>query len=611
MKRIMSYIASLRSFVDNIWSVVRLAWHEDWRLVTSRGVLGAFSAAIPAAQAYIGKLIFDALSTGYGSGHSHVWYTVLSYLLLEVLLFAARTVLHSAGRLVDTNLNHVLRFSIMRQIMAHAARLDLSSYEQKQFQERLQRISDETPWRVQEILGAIFNVAGETVALLAVLFVITRLGGWYVVILFGATIPALLIGLREGNMVYTWRKAWGKWYRYTDYFRHVVLLPPFFMEMRLFRLASYFVERFWGSAQIFMREYFWFEVRRQKLFAIKTLIPDLGYVCGFATLARGVVRGTLTVGDGVMFIGAFKTAQGSLSTMAQAIGDLYESYLFITDLHEFLQMSPRLVASPHARILRPGEPLTVAFRHVWFRYTADAPYILRDVSFTLEPGQRVALIGENGAGKTTLIKLLLRFYDPSEGQILINGTDVREIDLTSYYAKIGMIFQEPMRHEARVREQIGYGDLAALHDLERIRDAAQRGGADAFIDGLPGGFEAHLGMWELEEQTQKLSGGQWQRLALARAMMPHATLIILDEPTSSLDPRGEQRFFGNLLRGINGQSTRPLVIFISHRFSTVRQADTILLLDEGGIRAEGSHEELIRTHACYAELFEAQAQWYR
>jgi ATP-binding cassette, subfamily B, bacterial len=445
-----------------------------------------------------------------------VWYTVLGYLLLEGLLFAARTALHSAGRLVDANLNHVLRFSIMRQIMEHAAKLDLSSYERKEFHERVQRISDETPWRVQEILKAIFDVVGETAALLAVLFVITQLGGWYVVILFGTTVPAILIGLREGSLVYTWRKAWGKWYRYTDYFRHVVLLPPFVMEMRLFRLASHFIEQFWRSAQIFMRAYFWFEVRRQKLLAIKTLLPDLGYVCGFAALAHGVVRGTLTVGDGVLFIGAFKAAQVSLSTIAQAIGDLYESYLFITDLREFLQTSPRLVPSPTARVLQPDEPLTVEFRQVWFRYAADAPYILRDVSFILVPGQGVALIGENGAGKTTLIKLLLRFYDPSEGQILINGTDLRDIDLDSYYAKIGMIFQEPMRHEARVREQIGYGDLAALHDLERIRYAAQWGVPRRSLTNFLGGLKpiwAH-GNWKSTRKSSPADNGNaWLWLA--------------------------------------------------------------------------------------------------
>jgi ATP-binding cassette, subfamily B, bacterial len=611
MRIVTTSTGSLWQFVGNIWSVVRLAWSEDWRLVTSRGVLRALSAGIPAVQAYIGKLIFDTLSAGYGSGDGQVWRTVIGYLLLEVLLLGVRTALMSAGQLVDTQLNHLLRFGITRQIMAHAAVLDLSTYEDSQLHERIQRISDETPWRVQKVLGAIFNAVGEIVALLAVLFIIARLGGWYVALLFGATIPAILIGVHDGRIVYEWRKAWGKWYRYADYFRHVVLLPQFVMEMRLFRLAAYFVERFWNSARTFMRAYFWLEVRRQKLFVLKTLLPDLGYAGGFGALAYGVVRGAVTVGDTVMFIAAFKAAQGSLGTIAEAIGDLYESYLFITDLHEFLQMPSRLVTPPWARVIRPGEPLTVTFQGVWFRYAEDAPDVLRDVSFTVRQGERVALIGENGAGKTTLIKLLLRFYDPSQGHILINGTDLREIDLTSYYANIGMIFQDPMRHEARVREQIGYGDLAALDDMERIREAAQAGGAEAFIAKLPGEFEAHLGLWELEEHTQKLSGGQWQRLALARAMMPRASLIILDEPTSSLDPRGEQRFFGQLLHSIHGHAERPTVVFISHRFSTVRQADTILLLEDGRIRAAGSHEELLETHAGYAELFEAQARWYR
>src|ERR671924_1472625 len=368
MKIIARYVVPLRSFVDNIWAVVRLAWHEDWRLVTSRGILKAFSAGIPAAQAYLAKLLFDTLSAGYGSGDSRVWQTAIGYLLLELLLLAARTALQSAGRLVDAQLNHVLRFGITRRIMAHAAILDIDSYEDKQLQERMQRISDETPWRVQEVLGAIFNVAGETVALLAVLYIIARLGGWYVGLLFGATMPAILIGMREGRMVYEWRKAWGKWYRYADYFRHVVLLPQFVMEMRLFRLGSYFVERFWQSARTFMREYFWLEVRRQRLFAIKTLIPDLGYACGFGFLARGVVWGAMTVGDAVMFIGAFKTAQGSLGTIAEAIGHLSESALFITDLQAFLQLSPRLIAPAEARVLQPEEPLTVEFKQVWFRY---------------------------------------------------------------------------------------------------------------------------------------------------------------------------------------------------------------------------------------------------
>ena len=232
MSTVTPYAGSLRSVMANIWSVMRLAWHEDWRLVTGRGALRALSAGIPAAQAYIGKLLFDPLSASYGSGASRAWRAALGDLLLEGLLLAARTAFQSAGRLLDANLNHLLRFGITRRIMAHAAELDVSSYEEPQLHERMQRISDETPWRMQGVLGAIFN----------------------------------------------------------------------------------------------------------------TLLSDLGYLCGVGALARGVVLGALTVGDAVLFIGAFKTAQASLGTIAEATGELYESSRFITDLQTFLQMSPRLVA---------------------------------------------------------------------------------------------------------------------------------------------------------------------------------------------------------------------------------------------------------------------------
>ena len=345
---------SLRSVMANLGSVLRLAWQEDWRLVTGRGGLRALGAGIPAAQAYVGKLLFDALSAGSGSGDGRVWRAALGYLLLEGLLLAARTALQGAGRLVEAQLNHLLRFGITRRIMAHAARLDVSSYEDAQLHERIQRISDETPWRIQAVLGAIFNAAGEAMALLAVLVIIGRLGGWYVALLLGATLPALLIGWREGGMVYTWQRAWGKWYRYVDYFRHVVLLPQFIMELRLFRLAPHFIARFWDAARTFMRAYFWFEVRRQRLYAVKTLLPDLGYLGGVGALARGVVRGAVTVGDAVMFVGAFKAAQGSLGTIVEALGELYESSLFITDLETFCSCRP---ASP-----RPRGPASCALR---------------------------------------------------------------------------------------------------------------------------------------------------------------------------------------------------------------------------------------------------------
>jgi ATP-binding cassette, subfamily B, bacterial len=212
-----------------------------------------------------------------------------------------------------------------------------------------------------------------------------------------------------------------------------------------------------------------------------------------------------------------------------------------------------------------------------------------------------------GSGKTTLVKLLLRFYDPTEGRILINGVDLREIDLNSYYARIGVIFQQFAQYEGRIREQIGYGEIESMDDLEQIRNAARISGAEPFIEELPQQYDTPLGKWELEEGTVKLSGGQWQRLALARACMnQHAALLLLDEPSAALDPEAEERFFEQLLREIQGRS----IIFISHRFSTVRRADKILSLRHGRIDEQGTHEELMRRNGRYAELFRMQARWY-
>jgi ABC-type multidrug transport system fused ATPase/permease subunit len=252
-------------------------------------------------------------------------------------------------------------------------------------------------------------------------------------------------------------------------------------------------------------------------------------------------------------------------------------------------------------------PLAIEFEHVRFRYQEESPWVLSDVSFRLDTGVRMALVGDNGSGKTTLVKLLLRFYDPTEGRILVNGVDLREVNLDSYYARIGVIFQQFAQYEGRIREQIGYGEIESMEDLEQIRYAARLGGAETFIEELPKRYESPLGKWELEEGTVKLSGGQWQRLALARACMKlQAALLILDKPSAALDPEAEEDFFEQLLREVQGRS----IIFISHRFSTVRRADQILSLRHGQIDEQGTHEQLMQHNGRYAALFRMQARWY-
>jgi ATP-binding cassette subfamily B protein len=320
-----------------------------------------------------------------------------------------------------------------------------------------------------------------------------------------------------------------------------------------------------------------------------------------------IVIETDTIGDVTMYMSAYRASLGSLSALIKTIADIYGNHLFIQDLRGILLYQSRIRRSAHARIIEKDMPLAIAFDHVRFRYQDEGSWVLSDVSFRLDTGVRMALVGDNGSGKTTLVKLLLRFYDPTEGRILINGVDLREIELDSYYARIGVIFQQFAQYEGRIREQIGYGEIESMENLEHIRHAARLGGAETFIEALPKRYETPLGKWELEAGTVKLSGGQWQQLALARACMkPQAALLILDEPSAALDPEAEEVFFEQLLREIQGES----IIFISHRFSTVRRADQILALRYGQIDEQGTHEELMRHNGRYAALFRMQARWY-
>jgi ATP-binding cassette subfamily B protein len=346
----------------------------------------------------------------------------------------------------------------------------------------------------------------------------------------------------------------------------------------------------------------------QKFHFLKNVLSNIvGYYGGFVILLYQSLSRAVTIGDVTMYMSAYRSSLMSLSGLVKTIADIYGNHLLIQDLRGILLYEPNIRRSTDAQILEKHTPLAIEFDHVWFRYREDGPWILSDVSFQLDAGVRMALIGDNGSGKTTLVKLLLRFYDPTDGRILINGVDLRDIDLDSYYARIGVIFQHFAQCEGSIREQIGYGEIEAMDDLDHIRHAARISGAEPFIEALPQGYETPLGKWELEEGTVKLSGGQWQRLALALACMkPQAALLILDELSAALDPEAEELFFEQLLRDIEGQS----IIFISHRFSTVRRADKILSLRRGQVDEQGTHEELMQRNGRYAELFRMQARWY-
>jgi ATP-binding cassette subfamily B protein len=317
------------------------------------------------------------------------------------------------------------------------------------------------------------------------------------------------------------------------------------------------------------------------------------------------VAGAITLGDMTLYLGVFRGSQGMFQGILGGINQLYENGLFMSNLFAFLSLEPQMVAASQALPAPSKFRHGIEFRNVSFRYMGQETWALRNINLTIRPGEKIALVGLNGAGKTTLIKLLTRLYDPTEGQILVDGVDLRDYDLNSWRNQIGVIFQDFVRYHLSAGENIGLGQVEALGDLPRIAGAAAKSGADEIIARLPEGYETTLGRWFW--RGRELSGGEWQKMALARAFMRDCELLVLDEPTAALDAENELRIFQQF-RALIADKT---AILISHRFSTVRMADRIFVIENGEIAEQGSHAELLAQGGTYARLFTLQAESYR
>ncbi len=334
------------------------------------------------------------------------------------------------------------------------------------------------------------------------------------------------------------------------------------------------------------------------------LLSNVSFYLSFAYIAYRTITRAISIGDMTMFISLCRSAMGVIQGMFYNVNRLYESGLFMTNLFGFLELQPQMKAGSTKRVPRPIKQ-GIEFRGVSFKYFGKDSYALRNVNLRIAPSEKLALVGLNGAGKTTLIKLLTRLYDPTEGQILLDGVDLREYDLDDLRQNIGVIFQDFVRYQTTARENIGFGQVNALDDEKRILNAAERGGADEVIDTLPKRYDTMLGRWF--ERGSELSGGQWQKIALGRAFMRDSAVLVLDEPTAALDAEREYEIF----QRFRGLTAGKIAILISHRFSTVRMADQIVVLENGTITEQGSHEALLAQGGTYARLFNLQAQGYR
>jgi len=559
------------------------------------------SALIPVAMLAVSKNILDAVQAHYGGSPlaPHFWWLVGAEFGLATLGgIASRSIGYFDSLLADRFARHV---SLM--VMDHASRLDLASYENPAFHDKLERARVQATDRIG-MIQSIGSVAQQIVVAVSLALGILWFSPWLLVVLVVAVLPAFLGESHFAFQGYSLNMRQTPARRKLDYLRVLGASKESAKELRLFGLSGFLLGRYEQLANQIYDEDMHLAQRRLWFGAIFSLLSTTGYYGAYAYVIYRTVTGAITWGTLQFLAGAIAGTSSNIQSVFSTFSSIADQALFLTDLVEFLEVGPKIHSKPDA--LPAPRPIRDGFLldKVTFAYPGSPRRVLEQLDLRLEPGERIALIGENGQGKTTIVKLLTRLYDPTEGRILLDGADLRDYNVEDLQSQAGVIFQDFMRYEMTARENIAVGRIELAHNGD-IYDAAQKSLADQVIDRLPRRYEQQLGL--RFEGGVDLSGGEWQKIALARAYVRDAQLVILDEPTASLDARSEYEVFQRFAELTEGK----IALLISHRFSTVRMADRIVVLEGGRIAEQGSHAQLVSMGGRYAAMFELQASSYR
>jgi ATP-binding cassette subfamily B protein len=552
------------------------------------------------------KLIVDAVAMGLAvPDKAEAFRPLVFFISLAGGVAIVGVLCRSAAGLVNEAQAAAVTDYMHDVLHAKSVEIDLEYYENSRYYDALHRAQQDASFRPPRILTGLVQVGQSGVSLLVI-------GGllfsfhWGLLIALGvAAAPGIFVRITHARRMYRWQRRQTPAERRAWYFHWMLTGIEHAKEIRLFDLGPLFRRQFRNVRAQLRRERLTLTTRRAIAEAMTQACAVFAVfsTCGF--LAYRTIHGMLTLGDLVMYYQAFQRGQDALRDMLTGLAGLYEDTLFLSNLDEFLNLKPK-IASPFAPRPAPRPVRTgIVFNHVSFHYPTGTREVLRDISLTIRPGENIALVGNNGSGKTTLIKLLCRLYDPTEGTITLDGVELPHFDIAKLRREISVIFQDYARYHVTARENIWFGNIDLPPDLDRITAAARYAGADDVIAKLKRGYETTLGKWF--EDGEELSIGEWQKVALARAFLREAQIIVLDEPTSALDAKTEYEVFTRFRQLTEGRTT----ILISHRFSTVRMADRIYVLENGSIVEGGTHEELIRSNGRYAHLFETQAQYYR
>ena len=566
-------------------------------------VLRAINAFAPLAMLWVGKLIIDGVVANIGAPAPD-WDYLARLVALELAIALASDVLGRLTSLLESLLGDLFSNEMSVRLMRHAATLDLQHFEDPEFFDKMQRARRQTMSRVA-LMSQTLTMGEQMLTLGSLLAALVAFNPWLLLILIVAILPSFLGETAYAGIAYSFMFQWTPQRRELDYYRWVASELEPAKEIKLFGLADHFIGRYAALADEYVRENRRIASHRAATGSALTSLSTLAYYGAVATIVYQTVIGAITIGELTFLMGSFQRSRTLIGSVLMSIARSYEQGLQLKDLFDFLDVEPTIRNEANARPMPAPIRDGFTFDGVGFRYPDADGWAVRDVSFSIGRGERLALVGENGAGKTTLVKLLTRLYEPTEGRILLDGHDLREYDLLALRRAVGVIFQDFFRYDLTARENIAIGWIEGREDEQRIVDSAAKSMAADVIEGLDGRYDQMLG--RRFEGGANLSGGEWQKIALGRAYMRDAQLLVLDEPTAALDARAEHQVF----QRFSDLTAGKMAVLISHRFSTVRMADRILVLEDGRVVEDGSHEELLAVGGRYAELFNLQAEGYR
>ena len=597
MKNKLQLLINLKKAIGLVWRTTPL-----WTTVTA--VLLLVQGLFPLVSLYLMKLLVDTITASIGAGTSDFSEVILLVILAGITVLIGN-LLGSLSGYANEAQSQIITDSINDILHAKSIELDLEYYENTNFYNALHRAQQEASYRPQQILNSLVQLAQNAISIIAITSLLISLHWSITIVLLAAALPGLFVRLKYSGKLYRQQQSWTIKERIAWYFHWMLTLDSYAKEVRLFNLGSLFRQHYRNLRQEVRRERLALARRRSLATFTTQASATLAVFSACSFIAYQTIQGQITLGSLVMYYQGFQRGQAFLGQLLSSLASLYENSLFLSHLYEFLDLKPKVTNPVYPQPVPHPLKIGLTFERVSFHYPHSSRPLLEEINLTIPAGETVALVGENGAGKTTLIKLLCRLYDPTSGRITIDGMDLRDLNATDWRQEISVVFQDYVRYNLTVRENIGFGNIANLAEDEEIIKAAQKSGAEQAIARLPQGYDTMLGTQF--DDGEELSIGEWQKVAIARAFLRPAQILILDEPTSALDARAEYEVFEQFRQLIQGKTA----VLISHRLSTVKMVDRIFVLENGRIVESGSHEELLRIGGTYARLFAIQAKYYQ